>query len=203
MNAFIQLKSDSKKLQFGPKKCKKLHIGKYCVKYKCDTLEVDSWTEVQIINDETGISEIEDNCEGKEIMEERTDEKYLGDLISKDGKNTKNIKARIRKGTGIVEKIMTMLEGIPFGKFYFEIAIILRNSLLISSLLCNSEAWYKLDKRRFEFTGNCRYTLVKKSVKSTLVNTKGNVIFGAWVHTVKRNNKKKKNTISTIYSKTR
>ena len=80
MNAFIQLKSDSKKLQFGPKKCKKLHIGKYCVKYKCDTLEVDSWTEVQIINDETGISEIEDNCEGKEIMEERTDEKYLGVL---------------------------------------------------------------------------------------------------------------------------
>ena len=140
LNAFIQFKSDSKKLQFGPKKCKKLHIGKYCVKYKCDTLEVDNWEEVQIVNDETGLSGIEDRYQGKHIMEEPTEEKYLGDLISRDGKNEKNIKARVRKCTGIVEKIMTMLEGIPFGKYHFEIAIILRNSLLISSLLCNSEA---------------------------------------------------------------
>ena len=37
-------------------------------------------------------------------------------------------------------RIMTYLDGIPFGKFYFEIAIILRNSLMISSILFNSEA---------------------------------------------------------------
>ena len=71
-------------------------------------------------------------------MEEKKEEKYLGDVISRDGKNIKNIKARVAKGKGIVTRIMTILEGIPFGQFYFEIAVILRNSLLVSSMLCNS-----------------------------------------------------------------
>ena len=38
----------------------------------------------------------------------------------------KNVKARVSKGTGIVNKMMTMLEGIPFGKYYFQVAIMLR-----------------------------------------------------------------------------
>ena len=90
---------------------------------------MDNWEEVHIKNDKTGISEIENICENKKVMEEPIKEKYLGDLIPREGKNFKNIKARVKKGTGIVEKIMTMLEGIPFGKYYFEIAMILRNSL--------------------------------------------------------------------------
>ena len=36
------------------------------------------------------------------------------------------------------------MDAIPFGKHYFEIGMILRNSLLISSVLFNSEAWYNL-----------------------------------------------------------
>ena len=72
-------------------------------------------------------------------MEEKDSERYLGDVIAKDGKNIKNIKARVNKGTGIVRKILTMLDGIPFGKFHFEAGVILRNSLLVSSMLFNSE----------------------------------------------------------------
>jgi hypothetical protein len=52
------------------------------------------------------------------------EEKYLGVIISNDGRNIKNIKARVSKGKGINSKILTMLEGIPFGNFYFEVAII-------------------------------------------------------------------------------
>ena len=37
-----------------------------------------------------------------------------------------------------------MLDGIYFGKFYYEAAIILRNSLLVSSVLFNCEAWYNI-----------------------------------------------------------
>ena len=37
-----------------------------------------------------------------------------------------------------------MLEEISFGKRYFEIGILLRDSLLISSMLFNSEAWYNV-----------------------------------------------------------
>ena len=145
-NAFINFKTDSKKLQFGAKKCKKLHIGKKCETFKCETLKIDNWEEVEIVNEETGVEEIADICNGNLIMEDTQEEKYLGDVISTDGKNIKNVKTRVLKGKGIISRILTILDGIHFGHFYFEVAILLRNSLLVSSMLCNTEAWYNVTK---------------------------------------------------------
>ena len=99
-----------------------------------------------MIKEETSIEDIEDVCNEPVEMEEKIDEKYLGDIISVDGRNIKNIKARVAKGKGINSRIMSILNGIPFGQYYFEVALILRNSLLVSSLLCNSESWYNLTK---------------------------------------------------------
>jgi hypothetical protein len=45
-----------------------------------------------------------------------------------------------------VSKIMSILETIPLGRHYFEIAVVLRNSLLTSSMLCNTESWYNITK---------------------------------------------------------
>ena len=39
-----------------------------------------------------------------------------------------------------------MLERMPGGPFHFEIAVILRNALSISSILSNLEVWYGLTK---------------------------------------------------------
>ena len=64
--------------------------------------------------------------------------------------NIKNVKARVAKGIGIVSKILSILEGIPFGQFYFEVAVILRDSLLVSSMLSNSEAWYNVTNAELE-----------------------------------------------------
>ena len=144
MNEYISYKTNSKKLQFGGEKCKKLHVGKVKDDFRCQDLAVDKWAEVEIRCPETGEIEMEDILDGQHTMEEKEEEKYLGDIVSIDGKNIKNIKARIGKGNGIVKKIFTLLEGIPFGKRYFEIALILRNSFLVSSVLFNSEAWYNL-----------------------------------------------------------
>ena len=143
-HGYMKMKTDSKKLQFGSDKCKKLHVGKMYDDFKCQTLKVDNWKEVEIKNEETGIDEIEDFVEGEEEMKVKNEEKYLGDVISTDGRNIKNIKARVAKGKGITSKILSILEGIPFGKFYYEVAVILRDSLLVSSMLCNSEAWYNI-----------------------------------------------------------
>ena len=148
--AYLTLKTDIKKLQFGSKKCKKIHIGKSCDKYKCQELKVDRWEELEIRNEETGIDEIKDVCNDEDIMEEKTEEKYLGDLISADGKNIKNVKARVAKGTGIIIRILAILDGVPFGKFYFKIALILRESLLVSSMIYNSEAWYNVTNREMD-----------------------------------------------------
>ena len=105
-------------------------------------MSVDKWEEVEVKNYETGEMEMKDIWTGEINMEEKEEEKYLGDVISTDGRNLKNIKARIAKGKGIVNKILTMLEDIPFGKQYFKVGMILRDSLLVSSVLFNSEAWY-------------------------------------------------------------
>ena len=146
VNAFIQSKTASKKLQFGGQKCKKIHIGKDREEYKCQQLYVDSWSEVERVD----TLEIEDKYNGEELMEEIDEAKYLGDLISKDGRNIRNIKLRVNKGKGIVQKIIHILEGIPFGKLYFEVAMILRNTLLVSSVLCNSETWFNLTKAELD-----------------------------------------------------
>merc|ERR1712208_19725 len=55
--------------------------------------------------------------------------------------------ARKGKGLGIINEIMNILETIFFGKYYFEVALLLRSSLLLSSILLNSEAWVNLSEK--------------------------------------------------------
>ena len=166
VHGFIKMKTDGKKLQFGADKCKKLHIGKQFESFKCQTLRVDNWKEMEIVNEEKNVQEITDFIEGEKDMESKESEKYLGDLISADGKNLRNIKSRVAKGTGIVSKIITMLEGIPFGRFYYQVGIILRNSLLVSSLLCNSESWYHVTNSELELLESVDLSFLRKLLKA-------------------------------------
>ena len=142
LNSFIRAKTNIKKLQYGIEKCHKIHVGKKTV--ACPELYIDQW-EVEEVNEiETGNSKNEDVLKEEAPMMESKNEKYLGDIVSSNGSNTKNIEARSNKGKGIVKQIMTILEDIYFGNFQFEIAVILRNSLLINGILTNSEAWYDI-----------------------------------------------------------
>ena len=76
LNTFINTQIELKKLQFhvpdskGKTKSHKLHIGKK--RGMCPTLKVHGT-----------------------IMPEVTEETYLGDILSSDGKNTKNVKQKI------------------------------------------------------------------------------------------------------------
>ena len=67
---------------------------------------MDSWGEKANKNTENGFIEIVDGYQGEDVMEEKEEEKYLGDVLSKDGRNLKNIQARVNKGKGIVRKIL-------------------------------------------------------------------------------------------------
>ena len=71
---------------------------------------------------------------------------YLGDIISSDGKNTENIRNRVSKGIGIVTQIFNIMEAANFGEHYFEIALLLRDSMLINGILTNADVWYNLLK---------------------------------------------------------
>ena len=162
MNTFINYKTNSKKLQFGTNKCKKIHVGKIKEEFKCRPVAVDNWEEVKVKDEQTTKLTLEDHYVGQDEMEEKSEETYLGDIVSNDGRNMKNFKARVAKAIGIIRNIMTKLEGIPFGKYYFEVAIILRNSLFVSSVLCNSEAWYNITNAELEYLETADLLLLRK-----------------------------------------
>ena len=148
MNGYINAKTNVKKLQFGEKKCHRMHIGKenpYCPDLYIDNWKVENLADVEPEND----SKI-DAFDGDYQIEDSDEEKYLGDLLTSNGSNEKNIKARKAKGFGIADKIESMLNDIFFGPFYIEVGLILRSSLFLNSILLNSEAWYGLSKSEIE-----------------------------------------------------
>ena len=75
-------------------------------------------------------------------MERVSSDTYLGDVISSDGKNRLNIDSRVAKGLGLVSQIMDVLKCVSFGAHFFELAVTLRESILINGMLTNCEEWY-------------------------------------------------------------
>ena len=124
-----------------------MHVGKKHETFRNVELFFDGWTVKCVIMFESGDMNWNDTL--NEDMNEISHinyEKDLGQVISSDSKNTHNIEQLRNKGIGIQNNIIEMLERMPGGEFHFQIAVILRNSLLISSILSNSEVWYGLTK---------------------------------------------------------
>ena len=167
LNAFINAKTNTKKLQFGASKCHKIHVGKKCS--FCPDLYIDNWKLEEVDQAETGIIETQD----EEVkMEEKESDKYLGDIIMNNGKNTKNIKARKEKAYGIIDQVTAILDNICFGPFQFEVAKILRDSLLINGILTNSEAWYNLTKEEINELQEVDEQLLRKMLETGKCNPK-------------------------------
>ena len=122
LNSFINVQVELKKLKFhtqdikGKSKCHKLHIGK--PNHSCPNLEVHGTPMGQVSEDT-----------------------YLGDVISSDGKNEKNIQSRISKGLGKITDILYCLGRIALGSHYFSIAMLMRESQFLNSVLTNAEVW--------------------------------------------------------------
>ena len=57
-----------------------------------------------------------------------------------------NIKEKTNIVIGIVNKILTSLHERPYGRFNFRAAKIMRESMLVGSLLNNSDSWINLNK---------------------------------------------------------
>ena len=61
----------------------------------------------------------------------------------------KNVENSAHKGIGSVNKLKSTLKNTPGGKYYFEISVILRNAILISSMLSSSEVWYNITEAEY------------------------------------------------------
>ena len=161
MNSFINAKVATKKLQFGAEKCFVLHIGNKHEEYKNVEQCVNGWN-VKIVNEiETGGSSCEDMLGDDIELSHIESERYLGQVISSDSKNTKNITKLKNKGIGIQNNITNMLNTMPGGIFHFIIAVIYRNAYLISSILTSSEVWYGVTQTDYEELESVDEILVK------------------------------------------
>ena len=164
MNSFLNSKTNIKKLQFGTQKCHKLHIGKS--DHLCPDLYIDSWkveSRNEILTNIRDLLDVEDDLHKMETVD---DDKYLGDIISSDGKNSKNIAARKARGLAAVDRICQILEEICFGPFLMEVAVILRNSLLLSTILSNCESWYNLTLKEVEELESVDESLLQKILEA-------------------------------------
>ena len=48
---------------------------------------------------------------------------------------------------GSIKQIMEIMDNICFGPYQFQVALVLRNSLFLNSLMFNSEAWYNVSNQ--------------------------------------------------------
>ena len=70
--------------------------------------------------------------------------------MTTDGRINSNIEERYNKGVGIVNQIMSYLKELSFGEYYFEMAQLFRQSMLLNSILCNSEVLYGLNQTHID-----------------------------------------------------
>ena len=145
MNTFINTRSNVMGLQFGRDKCVQMHIGKRQNSNICSNCKVSAWTE-RVLTSHEGKHQLQDQYIGEEVMKQVQEKKYLGDIISHDMKNTLNLKAKTNRAIGIVKKISTSLYEQPYGRNTYRAAILMRESLLLGSMLSNSESWINITK---------------------------------------------------------
>ena len=96
------------------------------------------------------------------VMEKLTEDTYLGDIISQDGKNTKNIDNRVAKGLGIFTDIMNILGKVSLGQHYFKIGLLLRESMFLNGILTNAEIWYGITKSEIKKLEDLDLNLMRK-----------------------------------------
>ena len=77
-------------------------------------------------------------------MNELFEKKYLDDIISFDMKNEKNLKENTKKAIGIIKKITTTLSKRPYGKHNFKAVVVMRETMLLGSMLNNAESWINI-----------------------------------------------------------
>ena len=81
----------------------------------------------------------------------------------------KIFRARVNKGKRISRKLLSILEGIPFGRLYYQVAVLLRNSLLVSSPLSNSEAWFGLTDKSVDLAFLRSISMPPKSIPKKIL----------------------------------
>ena len=99
-------------------------------------------------------------------MQKTEKEKYLGNILTSNGKLEQNIHDRYSKGIGIINEIMGTIKEVSFGYHYFDIGLLFRNSKLINGILCSIEALYGLKTTDIEKLEKCDHLFFRQLFRS-------------------------------------
>ena len=142
MNSILNNKIASKKLRLSSEKCRHLHISKK--QSKCyNNLKA-----------------------GSQNMKKSVECSYLGDILSVSGSVDATIEKRRQKGIGICSQISGMINGLSLGHYYFKIAFLLRETMLLNGMLTNLEVWHPVSSSQIEILEKIDTNFLRKVLKS-------------------------------------
>ena len=139
MNAVVNAFMGSKKLLLNSAKCAKIHVGRHSS--QCPQLKAqDGW------------------------MNNSDKEKYLGDIIQRDGKPHATIVERISKGNGIVANIRALLTDIPLANRRIKMGLELRQAWFVNGILYNSEVWPQITQQDMKALAHVDHYLLRSII---------------------------------------
>ena len=74
----------------------------------------------------------------------------MGQYLSSNGKNDKNIDNTCNKGIGMSSQVHAILKEISLGRHFFHIGLLLRDTNVNNSMLFSAESWYGVTKNQIE-----------------------------------------------------
>ena len=98
-------------------------------------------------------------------MKKSTECSYLGDILTTAGSLDANIEKRRQKGIGICSQISGMINGLSLGHYYFKIAFLFRDSMLLNGILTNLEVWHPISNNQIEILEKVDAYFIRKTLK--------------------------------------
>ena len=167
MNAFFNVKTAEKGLQFGVKKCKTMLIGNNLDNVLDTPLLVDKWSVEHKDNPATGDTDLVETYSGQVEIGRSNEQKYLGFILSSSGNNLANIRSLRNKSIGVIRKIFIKLNSLHLKNYYFEVGVIFMNVMLRSSILYASETYYNLKETEIRQLERIEESYMRQLLKTT------------------------------------
>ena len=167
LNAFINIKTAEKNLQFGPSKCEYMIIGKNTESTTQSRLKVDHWVKEYKENTNTGEMTLVEYYGGQIEMNQTNEYKYLGFMISSKGDNMANIRKIKQKAFGVSRKILTKLKSLNLKQYFFECSVILMNAVLRGSILYAADMYYNIKETEYRQIERIEEEYMRKVLRTT------------------------------------
>ena len=167
MNAFMNVKTAEKTLQFGPSKCKSMLVGKDTRNVINNEFFVDTWNVKYVENKDTGEDDLVQHYGGQIPIGKTDEQRYLGFVLSSKGDNMANINHMKKKANGVIKNIFSKLNSLNLRDYYFECSLVLMNTVLRGTILYASDMYYNMKEMEYRQIERIEECFLRKLFKTT------------------------------------